>query len=1025
MRSGPAQNFIGILFAALFLCGRCANGAESEPALDPDELVEWDLPRMRFYDFAQWFSRKYDIQVAVDTGNAYVGPMKGLMSPKELWTRFAEAACGTLKIHESGITYSVYPREIPPLNDRLFKYRIPRDKFANVIRNLSRQSNGLTIAYLSTSKEEEDTLVGPYNGRWSTLEALTKILAEKPELTFRWVDQEMISIEPKANVPPEQDLVARDLAGDICRATIPPSSSRMLVTASRWPSFADITSPTILDRRDIEEGGKDTLPEVLQQLSQTAFHRPLGYRATGAQFAELRGLGAQYVKVLINGRPTFASAGDFWEGAFDLNSVPLSAVERIEVSPHAASLVHGADAIGGMVNIVLREADRQIANVRYEGAEGGAGVTRGSVSAGIKTDDALASLVLDYSKTTSLLGSERSRWANQDFTRFGSVDNRSLFSTPPNVSTLDGSNLPGMSSPFAAVSISNAGVPEFRAGEVNRTSLLAWQAIVPEIRRISVSAIGEQNIGSSTFRTEFLLSDKSTSFQYSPEVIPQLVLGQDHPQNVFGIPVAVSGALSGLPSPTQGIESQLRRGVVQLTGDIADWTYETYVTHSTERAATTWTNAVDPFLLIEALSGRTSTLNVLSASPGKGNSNILAPEQTSRYEHGGTQATARLRRQLIDLPAVSATLDVGVDVKREFAEYANLTSDLARNVMSEFAIADLALLGELKTSFGVRRDDYENLSPVTSYQYSTTWQPIRNVKVRASYNDAFFAPLFIDLFFPRVALPTEIFDPARQEIASTTIVTGGNPDLRPSVGRSFSIGFEFEDRGGLRASIDFWRMTLRDRVSVVPPWTLLANSAALPDRVVRDSPTAEDIATNRPGRLLSLDMTRANFGETDTRGIDASVESELRTSVGSFRPRLDVTYTDRFRFTDLPGSNVPARERAGIASEHGTIMQWRLRGSLAYEHRQWKANILARRDSCYEDFNTTMGRFTGRSVCPALAIDLNVSRKVGEHVDVMVGGSDLLNRSPPFSEINGPVGFDFSQGDLVGRTLYLSVSGTL
>ncbi len=41
--------------------------------------------------------------------------------------------------------------------------------------------------------------------------------------------------------------------------------------------------------------------------------------------------------------------------AFDLNSIPLGAVERIEIVSDSTSAIYGADAIGGVVNIVLRE----------------------------------------------------------------------------------------------------------------------------------------------------------------------------------------------------------------------------------------------------------------------------------------------------------------------------------------------------------------------------------------------------------------------------------------------------------------------------------------------------------------------------------------------------------------------------------------------------------------------------------------------------------------------------------------------
>jgi len=54
--------------------------------------------------------------------------------------------------------------------------------------------------------------------------------------------------------------------------------------------------------------------------------------------------------VLLKGRRVETS---YW-GFFDLNSIPASGIERIEVLPIGASAIYGADALGGAINIILR-----------------------------------------------------------------------------------------------------------------------------------------------------------------------------------------------------------------------------------------------------------------------------------------------------------------------------------------------------------------------------------------------------------------------------------------------------------------------------------------------------------------------------------------------------------------------------------------------------------------------------------------------------------------------------------------------
>jgi iron complex outermembrane receptor protein len=169
-----------------------------------------------------------------------------------------------------------------------------------------------------------------------------------------------------------------------------------------------------------------------------------GARSSGAQFAELRGLGADTTLVTINGHRAFASAASFVVNAFDLNTIPLSAVERVELLFDSTSVQHGMDAIGGVLNIVLRDEIRHPSlQMHYGSAEGGGSQFQTAASFGYARDSREGALMLDYSSTQTLLGGERGLWADQDYRRFGSIDQRSTNSSPGNVTSLPAGNLPG------------------------------------------------------------------------------------------------------------------------------------------------------------------------------------------------------------------------------------------------------------------------------------------------------------------------------------------------------------------------------------------------------------------------------------------------------------------------------------------------------------------------------------------------------------------------------------------------------
>src|SRR5204862_2885604 len=102
----------------------------------------------------------------------------------------------------------------------------------------------------------------------------------------------------------------------------------------------------------------------------------------GMSSINLRGLGDGNTLVLINGRRVANYAFD--GSAVDINAIPLSAIERVEILKDGASAIYGTDAIAGVVNFILRKDYRGFEAAGY-GAwtqHGGADSRHAVVSAG-------------------------------------------------------------------------------------------------------------------------------------------------------------------------------------------------------------------------------------------------------------------------------------------------------------------------------------------------------------------------------------------------------------------------------------------------------------------------------------------------------------------------------------------------------------------------------------------------------------------------------------------------------------------
>lgn len=141
---------------------------------------------------------------------------------------------------------------------------------------------------------------------------------------------------------------------------------RVLVTGSNigTAEVAGEAGPLPLvsyDRAAIERTGYQTVAELLQKTTvSNAGAVPRSNNATGytpaASSVSLHGLGPEATLVLINGhRVANYPIGDGGTVAFvDLQTIPLSAVERIEVLKDGASAIYGADAVAGVMNLTLR-----------------------------------------------------------------------------------------------------------------------------------------------------------------------------------------------------------------------------------------------------------------------------------------------------------------------------------------------------------------------------------------------------------------------------------------------------------------------------------------------------------------------------------------------------------------------------------------------------------------------------------------------------------------------------------------------
>lgn len=188
---------------------------------------------------------------------------------------------------------------------------------------------------------------------------------------------------------------------------------RIEVTGTRIRQVDTETSQPVLliTRNDIEKQGFQSVADILQNISATG--TPPISRASplsagenaGGTFISLRNLGAPRTLVLLNGKRLGISTS----GLSDISTIPISAVERIEVLKDGASSIYGSDAIAGVINVITRTNFEGATASAYFGqySQGDGAITKGDFVMGFTGDRGSLTLAAEWRDEEEVKASAR------------------------------------------------------------------------------------------------------------------------------------------------------------------------------------------------------------------------------------------------------------------------------------------------------------------------------------------------------------------------------------------------------------------------------------------------------------------------------------------------------------------------------------------------------------------------------------------------------------------------------------------
>ncbi|HEX4971720.1 MAG TPA: TonB-dependent receptor [Steroidobacteraceae bacterium] len=160
----------------------------------------------------------------------------------------------------------------------------------------------------------------------------------------------------------------------------------VVVTGSRiaQPNLETTSPVTQVTADDIAVQGVTRIEDLVNQLPQAfaAQNASVSNGATGTATVNLRGLGSARTLVLVDGRRMPYGGVSSASAAPDLNQIPAAMVERVEVLTGGASAAYGSDAIGGVVNFIMKkdfegvQIDAMYGLYQHNNDYGGPGATK-------------------------------------------------------------------------------------------------------------------------------------------------------------------------------------------------------------------------------------------------------------------------------------------------------------------------------------------------------------------------------------------------------------------------------------------------------------------------------------------------------------------------------------------------------------------------------------------------------------------------------------------------------------------------
>ena len=800
----------------------------------------------------------------------------------------------------------------------------------------------------------------------------------------------------------------------------------------------------VINSKEIQDSGAKDVSDYMRQISANSANSwgesTSDSFAAGGSGIALRGLSEKYTLVLVDGQRVapFAFAVNGSDQFFDLNTLPLNVVDRIEVVKTGAVSQYGSDAIGGVVNIITKH---DFQGLQLDGSiggatQGGGGTTKFGVLGGfgnLASDGFNVTATASYYKSNGYTLADRDTTENQDFSNkpFGGSVQQPSYLLNPNT---------GAATPYGCKtsvpygnSVIAADTGAISSGNVCLKNTAEDYSIEPMTERLNAKVHADFKINDTTTAyADLWESNNTTTTNDGPVVVGNgltynpttkavspitFTVPANNPYNTTGVAQELFGYLPTTYSSTT--DSNFWRAAMGLKGSYElgkeDWDWNVGYTHSMSTVSNTLGSVINPNALTTALNNGTLNFVNPSATPGALQSILTTADNLGISKLDALDATLATPN-LFHIP----TGDVGLGLGAQFLHESELIEEGGnylsgnvlnpnlqevageRNVAAVYYQVDVPLIDKMLTfSQSGRYDHYSDFGGAFSPRFALRFQPIQQLTTYASYTRGFRAPEFLE----NTNSSNIGIMPIGPNGEDENVITKGNPDLQPERTKNYNIGFELSPTRTTDVGFDWYKIHVDKAIG-----TQLDPSATV---------------FNADGSIAYMVNTYENLGSFDTDGFETTFSQSLPTKIGTFKFTADWAYIWHFKMNGIGGlaSTVDgAGNDLTLAQPFGgSFPRWKGNTDLSWNFHQWNADLEWQYTGPYSD---ALG--LDYSTASYSVFNLNVAYTGFKHWTIYGGMNNIFNKAPPYDPLwvnqIDQTGYDQSLYTYMGR--YLQVGAT-